>query len=379
LYGLLDFGYNNVSYEKNDSLQISRKGVSTNNDNSSRWGLTGTEDLGGGLKAEFKIEQGIGTNPRSGLSNDPTSRNGMVSGNGYTLDATVVGDRELWAALTYNTTRVQLGYGVTALRNLAVQTDAAGSNLMGNPIAHEFGAYRRAGATVSQTLATGLVATFSVTGNRQENGATTQNGAGTSGAAGEGYKVGRGYNAALTYAQGPLNVGIAYDETATQNKTIAANDIPPGAPSSALAAKDDNLKSTLVAGSYDFGVAKAFAQYYETSTEDHTTATIAAGEGKKKAYSIGFQAPMGKVVPFVQIFRGTDSRAATANKAEDRAWTGYSFGARYNLSKRTYAYAATGQYQTAAGSLTALTGTSAAHYGNKDVYQQSAVGIAHAF
>jgi predicted porin len=364
LYGLLDMGYTNVQYEKNDVLQISRKGFASSADNSSRWGLTGTEDLGGGMKAEFKIEQGIGTNPRSGISNDPGTRNGAVAGNAYTLDATVLGDRELWVAATYGNTRVQGGFGVTALRNLAVQTDAAGSNLMGNPIAHEMGAYRREGVQVSQTLSAGLVATVAVTGNRQQNGT----------AAADLYQVGRGYNAALTYAQGPLNVGVAVDEIATKNPTIVANDIPVGSPASALAAADSVLKSTLVAGSYDFGKVKGFAQYYATDLKDNTSFdAIAKGEGKKKAYSVGLQAPMGNLVPFAQIFKGTDSRSNKAATAgEDRAWTGYSVGARYNLSKRTYAYAATGQYKTAAGS-------DLTNYGDKAVYQQSSVGIAHAF
>jgi predicted porin len=362
LYGLLDLGYTNAKYEKNDTLQISRKGFATSADNSSRWGLTGTEDLGGGMKTEFKIESGIGTNPRSGIANDAATRNGLVAGNAYTLDATVLGDRELWVATSFGNTRVQGGFGVTALRNLAVQTDAAGSNLMGNPIAHEMGAYRREGLQVSQTLANGLVATAAVTGNRQVSNA----GADT-------YKVGKGYNAALTYAQGPLNIGIAYDEVQTQNPAIAGNDIPSGSPAAALVAANSTLKSTLVAGSYDFGKAKAFAQYYATNLIDDTTTGIDKGEGKKKAYSVGVQVPYGAAVPFAQIFRGTDSRSGlAANAGEDRAWTGYSVGARYNLSKRTYAYAATGQYKTAAGSVLAT-------YGDKAVYKESSVGIAHAF
>jgi general bacterial porin, GBP family len=371
LYGLLDFSYSNTSYEKDDALQVARKGFATSSDNSSRWGLTGTEDIGNGLKAEFKIEQGIGTNPRSGIAQDMASVNGMPKGNGYTLDATILGDRELWAAFTYGSTRIQGGYGVTALRNLAVQTDAAGSNLMGNPIAHEMGAYRREGVQVSQTFAPGVVGTVAVTGNRQ----TTVDGASTTYTGGD-FKVGRGYNAALTYTQGPINAGIAYDEVSTLNPV---NDSPvtqnlgSGVVQPKIAAANSTLKSTLVAGSYDFGKVKAFAQYYAVNNIDNTSDAIAAGEGKKKAYSIGFQAPMGAVVPFVQYFKGTNSQSAKATFAgEDRNWTGYSLGARYNLSKRTYAYAATGQYKTAAGS-------DLTNYGNKAVYQQSAVGIAHAF
>jgi predicted porin len=362
LYGLLDAGYSNVKYEKNDALQIARKGFATSADNSSRWGLTGTEDLGGGLKAEFKIEQGIGTNPRSGIAQDIGSRNGLVAGNAYSLDATVLGDRELWLAVTSGATRVQAGYGVTALRNLAVQTDAAGTNLMGNPIAHEMGAYRRAGLQVAQTLSAGLVATVAVTGNRQTNNAGA-----------DAYQVGKGYNAALTYAQGPLNVGIAYDEINTQNPAISATDTPSGAAAASLAAANSTLKSTLAAGSYDMGVAKLFAQYYSVNLVDNTTTGIEKGEGKKKAYSVGVRAPFGKTEPFAQIFKGTNSQAGSAgNAGEDRAWTGSSVGARYNVSKRTYAYAATGQYKTAAGS-------NLTNYGDKAVYKQSSVGIAHAF
>jgi len=54
VYGLMDV---NVEYRNhNDAAQHSRWGVNSGGMNTSRWGLRGNEDLGGGLKAVFQLE-----------------------------------------------------------------------------------------------------------------------------------------------------------------------------------------------------------------------------------------------------------------------------------------------------------------------------------
>ncbi len=369
LYGTLDVVIGNIVYKKNDLMQTTRSGAELNANDSSRWGLTGKEDLGGGMAAEFKIEQGIGTNPRSGLAKDFSNQNGTYSGNAYTLDATVLGDRELWAAISFKTgTRVQAGYGVTALRNLAVQTDAAGSNLSGNPVAHNLGTYRREGLTVVQAFGP-VTATVGVSGNKQELNAQ---GTGTT-VTSDNIKVGKGSNFALTYNQGPINAGVAYDVVDTSNPEFAGNSATVNYATGWLlpkvSAADTRTKTTLVAGSYDAGVAKFFLQNYTADVTNNTTAT-AAGAGKIGGTSVGVTAPFGAVTAFAQSFTGKNKQYATAGTAEDRKYTGYSVGARYNLSKRTYAYAATGQFKVEKG-----IGVDA----TEQVTKQTSVGVAHAF
>lgn len=57
VYGLLDMGVDYASDSKAGGGSLTR--VSSGGMNTSRWGLRGTEDLGGGMKAVFQLESGI--------------------------------------------------------------------------------------------------------------------------------------------------------------------------------------------------------------------------------------------------------------------------------------------------------------------------------
>ncbi|EGD02685.1 outer membrane protein, (porin), partial [Burkholderia sp. TJI49] len=58
LYGLIDAG---ITYTNNQGGHSAWQETS-GSINGSRWGLRGTEDLGGGLKAIFTLENGFGIN-----------------------------------------------------------------------------------------------------------------------------------------------------------------------------------------------------------------------------------------------------------------------------------------------------------------------------
>jgi predicted porin len=324
------------------------------------------------LKASFKVESNIGTNPRSGIAADYAMKNGTPSGNGFTLDASVIGDRELWVGLENSSgTRAQIGYGVTAMRMLAVQTSADGVNNMGNPINHVVGAFRREGVTVEQTFGGGFKASAMAFGNKQTTQAAKAQTAG-GGAAGETLN-GTGYTGALTYAQGPWNVGVAYDKVHAKNPAMDAGTVDWGttfALPAAIAAADNTTKSTLVAGSYDFGVAKLFAQNYNVKI-DQAAGSTAKGAGERNASSLGVRAPFGKLELRAQVFSGKDKVNPAANATtENRDWTGDTIGAVYSLSKRTTVYALTGMYKTAKG----VDATA-----NEAKYKQTSFGVAHAF
>src|SRR5579875_4171315 len=66
LYGLIDAG---ITYTNNQNGHSNWK-ASSGSVNGSRWGLRGAEDLGGGLKAIFTLENGFnimnGTNGQGG-------------------------------------------------------------------------------------------------------------------------------------------------------------------------------------------------------------------------------------------------------------------------------------------------------------------------
>src|ERR1700722_20354845 len=62
LYGVLD---DSIQYVNNVNVSGSNKssvGLAAGNLQGNRWGLKGTEDLGGGLKAVFQLENGFSPN-----------------------------------------------------------------------------------------------------------------------------------------------------------------------------------------------------------------------------------------------------------------------------------------------------------------------------
>jgi len=382
LYGTLDFGVGNINYKLNEITQTTRSGAEMNANDSSRWGLTGKEDLGGGLAAEFKIEQGIGTNPRSGIAKNYTLTNGTSNGNGFTLDNTVLGDRELWIGLTQGAARVNVGYGVTAMRNLAVQTDAAQSNQYGNQIAHDVGAYRRAGVRVDYNLAGGWLVSGGVSGNRSNQGEVATGSGASAPVLGGELRNGKGWTLGAQYTQGPVNAGYFHDEVTAQSPAVAADKNYALAPAAYLtvsaAAANTTKKTDLLAGSYDAGVAKLFAQYYSQNAVLNDGTDTGAGAGKIQGTSIGVRVPVGKATFYVQSLGLKDKQYVAAGTAEDRKWSGSSFGVRYDVSKRTYAYVNTGSLKKDASAGSNSAGTSLAN-NNGTKYTQSAFGIVHSF
>nr|WP_281258816.1 porin [Limnohabitans curvus] len=382
LYGTLDMGVGNISYKLNDIVQTTRSGAQSSANDTSRWGMTGTEDLGGGMAAEFKIEQGIGTNPRSGIAKDLTLTNGTSNGNAYTLDNTVLGDRELWAAVKSGAARVQVGYGVTGMRNLAVQTDAAQSNQFGNQIAHDVGAYRRAGVRVDYNLAGGWLVSGGVSGNRSNQGTVATGSGATAPALGGELRNGKGWTLGAQYTQGPINAGYFHDEVTSQSPAVlAANYAQSPAPylTIAAAAANTTKKTDLLAASYDMGVAKLYGQYYSQKAVQNDDATdTGAGAGKIQGTSFGVRVPVGKATFFAQSLNMKDKQYVAAATGEDRKYTGSSFGVRYDVSKRTYAYVNTGSLKKDASAGSNSAGTSLAN-NNGTKYQQTALGIVHSF
>jgi predicted porin len=400
LYGTLDMGVGNIVSQTTtntaaSNYTVTRSGASTSGNDSARWGMTGTEDLGGGVKAEFKIEQGIGTNPRSGITSTSVGGNAAASakdntltngtaGNAFTLDTTVLGDRELWVGVTSGALRVNAGYGVTAMRNLAVQTDAAQSNQVGNVIAHEVGGFRREGVRVDYTLAGGWLVSGGVSGNRQNSTGTTASATVPGVPAGE-IRSGKGWTLGAQYTQGPINAGYFYDEVTSQSAAVSAavntgNVGLPFALGTDVAFGNKTYKTDLLAGSYNAGVATLYGQYYSQNAviNDSAAGTVAAdnykGNGKIQGTSFGVRVPVGATTFFAQTLNLKDKRMIATGTAEDRKFTGSSFGVRYDVSKRTYAYLNTGKIKKddSVGQSSSIT---AGEYSLK----QTAAGLVHSF
>ena len=117
LYGLVDGGLNHVSGLRNGSFN----GIASGIMEGSRFGLRGTEDIGGGYKAIFTLENRFEVDTGS-VTNRPNSGNQVPDRVGATVNA------NLPAGLAGTPTALGT---ITAINN-AIGTNAFGVNLAGN-------------------------------------------------------------------------------------------------------------------------------------------------------------------------------------------------------------------------------------------------------
>ena len=117
LYGLVDAGYNHVSGLKNGSFN----GIASGIMEGSRWGMRGSEDIGGGYKAIFTLESRFEADTGS-VTNRPASANQLPDRVGATVNAN----------LPVGLSGTPLALGTISAINNAIGTNAFGVNLAGN-------------------------------------------------------------------------------------------------------------------------------------------------------------------------------------------------------------------------------------------------------
>jgi predicted porin len=181
LYGVAD-----LSLAKASGVSTQLSGNGTLNNGGSRFGLRGTEDLGGGLKANFNFEAGV--NAETGATDASTFQ------------------RAAWAELAGNFGSVRLGRTLT-------------------PSFYGVTAWELTGAANYSVVAS----QFSVAGSGSRNNSqisySTPNMSGFSGTLGFITKPDNGGNskvdANLIYANGPLAVALSYNKVQTLEKNWA--------------------------------------------------------------------------------------------------------------------------------------------------------------
>jgi predicted porin len=310
---------------------------------SSRFGVRGVEDLGGGLKAEFHLEAGI--NPDSGTGQG-TTLNNQASAAG-TGNAGLTFNRRSTVALAGGFGEVRLGRDFTPGFRALTEFDPFGT------------------LGVAQGSTTSLLGTAPQTGLRASNGIAYlfndggfgaikpgvygqvqyRLGENASNAAGGTKNDGTGYGIRVGYAQGPLNVSVAYDAS----KMVAAN---------------DKFTQTNFAGSYDLGVAKLMAQYDVNNSGVANT--------KVKNFLIGAQIPMGAGYIPVSYSAAKVDNAAGSKAAQ------FGIGYVYNLSKRTSVYTSLAALSNKNGSALTVSGSGLAGVANKNS-SGFEFGVKHSF
>lgn len=204
LYGVADIGLARV-----DTGSTTTNRLDSGNMNGSRWGLKGTEDLGGGLKAIFVLESGFNLDT------------------GAQADTTRLFNRQSYVGFSGGFGTVKLGRQMNSVYSNSSTFDPFGDALAGD----------------SARL-------LNYQGNRTDNAITYAYAA--SGFRGEvQYALGEvaGNNTAsrtiggfVGYKAGPIDVVLTSQNTRNATDT-------------------DSQKVTLLGGNYDFGIAKAFLSY----------------------------------------------------------------------------------------------------------------------
>jgi predicted porin len=293
LYGVADAFVGSTKVEVNGVGQR-QTGVETSGVNGSRWGLKGSEDLGGGMKAIFTLESGFKLD-----TGEPKTSNNLF-------------DRQAFVGLQSGFGTVSLGRQYSAYDNLQGATnhnyDAFTFSARGAVAANGMKDYtNRVANSIAYTSPSFSGFSGAVVYGFGENknaviAATPTTPAFVNGDATDSASV------HIKYANGPILVGYAY-----QQDELAG-----------VAGAQDKNKYNLLGGSYDFGVAKLTGSY---NTAKNNTYSDKEGQ-------IGVMVPFGAAA----ISAGY-ARSKSEGNGIERTGKGYSVLATYALSKRTGLYA----------------------------------------
>ena len=315
LFGVLDA---DVKYVKTGGLTM--KKLDSSGLNTSRFGVRGTEDLGGGLKAGFWLESQVDVDTG-------------VAGGGSAFWG-----RRATVSLAGDFGEVRLGRNKTVSRLHIEDFDPSAftglgsvSVLYSNLGSGNGTSFGRADNLVSYSLPNNIGGFYG----------------GVDVSAGEGVGTNKGQSVRLGFKQGPLHVSGAYASTSN-------------------AADNDKFKLASIGGAYDFGVIRPSLSYTESKFQAR----------KQKVLTASLTAPLGQG----QLW-GSYSEAKTTGEV-GFATIGtpklFALGYIYNLSKRTALYTTFAQLKNDGTTRFALGGAPAATAnGQKSTGYD--VGIRHSF
>jgi len=297
VYGIADIWFGNIKTDAGNAAapttsttQLTSGGVDT-----SRWGLKGSEDLGGGLKANFKLESAIGvdTGASTGFS------------------------REAWVGLSGGFGEVKFGKVSSAFNDIEGAAGAAfGSGTLG-PIGIAFTSDAEENARPSNTIyyATPNFSGFtaSVSYSLDENLALKAADLAKvtpEVAAGQELK-----SVSLAYAAGPVYAGLGYQTQQDVGSTV-------------------EVQLTQLNATYDLGVAKLLGAYGHVANSAHSGVATAGDSASE--WQIGADVPLSSA--FTLSTGYAKSTRSFASGAADDEVTAFSLVGAYSLSKRTTAY-----------------------------------------
>jgi len=277
----------------NPGIKLDSAGLS-----GSRWGMKGTEDLGGGMSAIFDLQGGFN------VDDGNTAQGGAAAswqGTATGLGAARIFGRQAFAGLKGGFGQITAGRQYAPYDNAFGQVDAQGytsNSAMGSVFCA--GGHCDAGGPGrvdnQLTYFTPAMGGF----NAQLSWAPGENG--ISGGASAGRYTGIG----LGYANGPVNIQFAQESL----RPLAGG---------------TTTNAWIIGGSFDLGMVRPYLAYERASNGANT---------KDKGWSLGAAAPLGPVTLSAGWARETsDPVVGATSKA-----SGFGAQAVYSLSKRTNMY-----------------------------------------
>lgn len=322
VYGRLDAGYAATTNTVNGN-DTKANGVQSHNSVSSMWGIKGTEDLGGGLKAGFQLEQDVytanGNTGTSGATGGVQSNRNTNSINGGYASFNRVS--KLGVSGGFGT--VEFGRDYVPTFKLIGATDV-------NNLSRISTVSLSASAGVSTTdsmvmYSTPVMSGFQVNvAYRNADQSTTT----------DTYQ--KLTNLTATYTNGPLMVGVGTGTT--ENRNAGANSTAMTYAGDVSTTSASKVGSNVVAASYDFG---SFALKGNYITSKATDGAGVGSDQEMNQLNIGATVPMGKVLLVAQAGQST----VKVPGVDDRKGTNYVLGVDYNLSAKTALFAKTGTYK----------------------------------
>jgi predicted porin len=308
IYGVLDKAYSNLESKATNSDGVLTKTETTTtggsgngsgnaqNYTTERIGFRGTEDLGGGLKANFVYEARIG-------SLDNTDSGGEAGTTPTRLAFVGLSGGFGSIAMGRQTSLMEAAYGAG---NSSNQNNFIGTLYVSGQKFNNSRSDRLITYTSPKMGAFTLAAQY----GEREVKVTTD---------GESATTGQDeMTINLSYAAGPLTAVLSH----TQEEAKTA---------SAVTAKPE---ATVFGANYNFGPAAAFVTYAE-GKDKHPDGT----KNDREAYEVGVRVPMKAWTLQASMYDGEDKVAADATKSDVK---GYQLSALYNLSKRTNLYVVIG-------------------------------------
>jgi predicted porin len=316
IYGLADGG---VEYSKSGT-SLTR--VISGGGAGSRLGFRGTEDLGGGLSAVFKLEEGIN------MDTGALAQNGRAFGR----ESSVGLSSRQWGS-------VHAGRLPTPYYSVLGGIDAFGFLGNGGILT-----LTRTGSGGQQLLPLGVEArndnsigyVSPVWGGVEARALYTWGESSTTG-------NGNGNGASLRYSANALDLVAGYTKVQ--------------APSGAIG----SIRGVVLGGNYDFKVAKVFAGYADERNSCSACASnfarpggISGGNAADfRLLTLGVRVPLGAFTAIAQFARVTDRSHYDVDPGKrDANWL--SIGSEYALSRRTILYTSIGTISNQNGSLYAL-------------------------